>query len=61
MSIDPLAVRARGLREHLARVPVSFASPGGVDVVVSPADRTVPGRLGRSGRSGRISDRDRAE
>lgn len=60
MSIDALVVRARELWEDLAQVPVSFAPPGGVNVVVSPV-RAVPGWLGRSGSSGRISDRDRAE
>lgn len=35
MSIDPLLGRARGLWEYLAGVPVSFARPGGVTVVVS--------------------------
>ncbi|MET9967188.1 GNAT family N-acetyltransferase [Streptomyces sp. NPDC006356] len=42
MPIDSLVVRARGLWEHLARVPVSFASPGGVNVVVSPRSGLCP-------------------
>ncbi|MER5972427.1 GNAT family N-acetyltransferase [Streptomyces sp. NPDC002055] len=42
MSIDPLVVRAHGLWEHLAQVPVSFAPPGGVSVVVSPRSRLCP-------------------
>ncbi len=36
MPAEPLPVRARGLWEGLARVPVSFAPVGGVGVVVSP-------------------------
>ncbi|MCF1597916.1 GNAT family N-acetyltransferase [Streptomyces muensis] len=42
MSTDPLVVRARGLWEHLARVPVSFGSPGSVSVVVSPGSGLCP-------------------
>ncbi|MFE2140986.1 GNAT family N-acetyltransferase [Streptomyces sp. NPDC059456] len=42
MSIDPLLVRARGLWEDLARVPVSFAPPGGANVVVSPESGLCP-------------------
>ncbi|MFF2328734.1 MULTISPECIES: GNAT family N-acetyltransferase [unclassified Streptomyces] len=42
MSIDPLVVRAHGLWEHLARAPVSFAPPGGVNVVVSPRSGLCP-------------------
>jgi GNAT superfamily N-acetyltransferase len=42
MSIDPLLVRAHGLWEHLAQVPVSFAQPGGVNVVVSPRSGLCP-------------------
>lgn len=42
MSIDPLLARARGLWEELASVPVSFASTGGVRVVVSPESRMCP-------------------
>lgn len=40
--MDPLVVRAHGLWEDLARVPVSFAPPGGVDVVVSPRSGLCP-------------------
>lgn len=39
---DALVVRARGLWEDLARVPVSFAPPGGVNVVVSPRSSLCP-------------------
>ncbi|WP_370424354.1 GNAT family N-acetyltransferase (plasmid) [Streptomyces sp. QH1-20] len=42
MSIDALVVRARGLWEDLAQVPVSFAPPGGVNVVVSPRSGLCP-------------------
>ncbi|TJZ99537.1 GNAT family N-acetyltransferase [Actinacidiphila oryziradicis] len=42
MSIDPLLVRARGLWEDLASVPVSFAPTGGVNVVVSPESGMCP-------------------
>ncbi|MFE3202483.1 GNAT family N-acetyltransferase [Embleya sp. NPDC059237] len=42
MSMDPLPARARGLWEELASVPVSFASTGGVRVVVSPESRMCP-------------------
>lgn len=42
MSRDPLLVRARGLWEGLARVPVSFAPTGGVSVVVSPESGMCP-------------------
>jgi hypothetical protein len=42
MSIDPLLVRARGLWEDLASVPVSFAPIGGVSVVVSPESGMCP-------------------
>ncbi|MFD8633370.1 GNAT family N-acetyltransferase [Streptomyces sp. NPDC059533] len=42
MSMDPLVVRARALWEGLARVPVSFAPSGGVDVVVSPRSGLCP-------------------
>ncbi|MFJ5123032.1 GNAT family N-acetyltransferase [Kitasatospora sp. NPDC088548] len=42
MSIDPLLVRARGLWEDLASVPVSFSLVGGVSVVVSPASGLCP-------------------
>jgi len=42
MSIDPLLARARQLWEHLAGVPVSFPSPGGADVVVSPESGMCP-------------------
>ncbi|MFB9466385.1 GNAT family N-acetyltransferase [Streptomyces cinereospinus] len=42
MSMDALVVRARGLWEDLARVPVSFAPPGGVHVVVSPRSGLCP-------------------
>ncbi|MGW1024748.1 GNAT family N-acetyltransferase [Streptomyces sp. NPDC002577] len=41
-SLDPLLARARGLREDLASVPVSFAPKGGVNVVVSPESRLCP-------------------
>ncbi|WP_328884882.1 GNAT family N-acetyltransferase [Streptomyces sp. NBC_00316] len=42
MPIDPLLVRARGLWEDLASVPVSFAPDGGVRVVVSPESGLCP-------------------
>ncbi|MFF1839156.1 GNAT family N-acetyltransferase [Streptomyces sp. NPDC058231] len=42
MSIDPLLVRARGLWEDMASVPVSFAPIGGVSVVVSPESGMCP-------------------
>ncbi|MFE7215549.1 GNAT family N-acetyltransferase [Streptomyces sp. NPDC057611] len=42
MSTDPLLARARGLWEDLARVPVSFAPTGGVNVVVSPESWMCP-------------------
>lgn len=42
MSTDPLLTRARGLWEDLASAPVSFAPPGGVDVVVSPESGLCP-------------------
>ncbi|WP_329576056.1 GNAT family N-acetyltransferase [Kitasatospora sp. NBC_01250] len=42
MSMDPLVVRARGLWEELASVPVSFGSAGGVSVGVSPTSRICP-------------------
>ncbi|MFD6292571.1 GNAT family N-acetyltransferase [Streptomyces sp. NPDC060205] len=43
MPVDPLVVRARGLWEDLAQVPVSFGPrPGSVDVVVSPRSRLCP-------------------
>ncbi|MFJ3205140.1 GNAT family N-acetyltransferase [Streptomyces sp. NPDC086989] len=42
MPIDLLVARARGLWEDLARVPVSFAPPGGVNVVVSPKSGLCP-------------------
>ncbi|MFC8516432.1 GNAT family N-acetyltransferase [Streptomyces sp. NPDC057257] len=42
MASDPLLVRARGLWEELAGVPVSFASAGGVNVVVSPKSALCP-------------------
>ncbi|PYC62819.1 GNAT family N-acetyltransferase [Streptomyces tateyamensis] len=42
MSIDPLLIRARGLWENLASVPVSFAPTGGVSVVVSPESGMCP-------------------
>lgn len=40
--MDPLLARARGLWEDLARVPVSFAPTGGVNVVVSPESGMCP-------------------
>ncbi|MFJ1545243.1 GNAT family N-acetyltransferase [Streptomyces sp. NPDC088246] len=40
--MDPLLLRARGLWEDLARVPVSFAPTGGVHVVVSPESGLCP-------------------
>jgi len=40
--MDPLLFRARGLWEGLARVPVSFAPTGGVNVVVSPESGLCP-------------------
>ncbi|MER5484492.1 GNAT family N-acetyltransferase [Streptomyces sp. NPDC002812] len=43
MSMDPLVMRAREVWEELARVPVSFVLPGGVDVVVSPRSGLCPG------------------
>ncbi|MET7892307.1 GNAT family N-acetyltransferase [Streptomyces mirabilis] len=42
MSREPLLVRARGLWEGLAGVPVSFAPTGGVNVVVSPESGMCP-------------------
>ncbi|MFJ2897349.1 GNAT family N-acetyltransferase [Streptomyces sp. NPDC087218] len=42
MSKDVLLLRARGLWENLAGVPVSFAPAGGVDVVVSPSSGLCP-------------------
>ncbi|MFJ3128005.1 GNAT family N-acetyltransferase [Streptomyces sp. NPDC086993] len=42
MSMDALVVRARGLWEDLAQVPVSFAPPGSVNVVVSPRSGLCP-------------------
>lgn len=42
MLMDPLLARARGLWEDLARVPVSFAPKGGVNVVVSPESGLCP-------------------
>ncbi|MFB7556412.1 GNAT family N-acetyltransferase [Streptomyces brevispora] len=42
MPIDPLLLRARALWEDLARVPVSFPSPGGVHVVVSQESGPCP-------------------
>ncbi|MET9919257.1 GNAT family N-acetyltransferase [Streptomyces sp. NPDC006435] len=42
MSKDLLLLRARGLWENLARVPVSFAPTGEVDVVVSPSSGLCP-------------------
>ncbi|WP_329360255.1 GNAT family N-acetyltransferase [Streptomyces sp. NBC_01483] len=42
MSREPLLVRARGLWEGLAGVPVSFAPTGGVNVVVSPESALCP-------------------
>ncbi|MFJ7947113.1 GNAT family N-acetyltransferase [Streptomyces sp. NPDC096354] len=42
MSIDPLLVRARGLWEDVASAPISFASDGGVRVVVSPESGMCP-------------------
>ncbi|MER6026951.1 GNAT family N-acetyltransferase [Streptomyces sp. NPDC001851] len=42
MSMDVLVVRARGLWADLAQVPVSFAPPGGVNVVVSPRSGLCP-------------------
>ncbi|MFE9566276.1 GNAT family N-acetyltransferase [Streptomyces sp. NPDC006487] len=42
MSMDPLVMRAREVWEDLARVPVSFAPPGGVEVVVSPRSGLCP-------------------
>ncbi|MFF0745524.1 GNAT family N-acetyltransferase [Streptomyces sp. NPDC004111] len=42
MPEDPLMIRARELWENLASVPVSFASDGGVRVVVSPESRLCP-------------------
>lgn len=40
--MELLVVRARGLWEDLAQVPVSFAPPGGVNVVVSPRSGLCP-------------------
>lgn len=40
--MDPLVAQARGLWEDLARVPVTFAPPGGVYVVVSPRSGLCP-------------------
>lgn len=42
MSDDASVVRARGLWEEPARVPVSFAPSGGEDVVVSPRSGLCP-------------------
>ncbi|MGW1774792.1 GNAT family N-acetyltransferase [Streptomyces sp. NPDC002104] len=43
MSMDrPLLVRARGVWQELARVPVSFAPSGGVEVAVSPGSGLCP-------------------
>ncbi|MGW6008498.1 GNAT family N-acetyltransferase [Streptomyces sp. NPDC055210] len=42
MSVDPLMLRARGLWEDLAQVPVSFDPPGSVNVVVSPRSKLCP-------------------
>lgn len=42
MRMDELVPRARRLWEELARVPVSFAPPGGVNVVVSPRSGLCP-------------------
>ncbi|WP_319751999.1 hypothetical protein [Streptomyces sp. AK02-04a] len=42
MSREALVVRARGLWEGLARVPVSFAPTGGVSVVESPESEMCP-------------------
>ncbi|MEU9462909.1 MULTISPECIES: GNAT family N-acetyltransferase [unclassified Streptomyces] len=42
MRMDALVPRARRLWEELARVPVSFAPPGGVNVVVSPRSGLCP-------------------
>ncbi|MFB6778956.1 GNAT family N-acetyltransferase [Streptomyces sp. NPDC056352] len=42
MPVDPLLVRARGLWETLAAVPVSFAPSGGLTVVTSPASGLCP-------------------
>lgn len=42
MPMDSLIVRARGLWEDIARVPVSFTPPGGVNVVVSPRSGLCP-------------------
>lgn len=41
--MDPLVIRAREVWEDLARVPVAFVPPGGVDVVVSPRSGLCPG------------------
>ncbi|MFE7531816.1 GNAT family N-acetyltransferase [Kitasatospora sp. NPDC057542] len=42
MSRDPLLVRAQGVWQELASVPVSFGAAGDVDVVVSPRSRICP-------------------
>ncbi|MFD7533199.1 GNAT family N-acetyltransferase [Streptomyces sp. NPDC059849] len=42
MRMDALVPRARRLWEELARVPVSFTPPGGVNVVVSPRSGLCP-------------------
>ncbi|MFE2327960.1 GNAT family N-acetyltransferase [Streptomyces sp. NPDC059385] len=42
MPMDSVMGRARALWEGLAQVPVSFAPPGGVDVVVSPRSGLCP-------------------
>ncbi|MGW1270855.1 GNAT family N-acetyltransferase [Streptomyces sp. NPDC002491] len=42
MAADPLLVRARGLWETLAAVPVSFAPLGGLTVVTSPESGLCP-------------------
>ncbi|MFF8715032.1 GNAT family N-acetyltransferase [Streptomyces sp. NPDC015184] len=42
MSKDALLLRARGLWENLAGVPVSFAPMGGVNVVISPSSGLCP-------------------
>jgi hypothetical protein len=42
MPVDPLLIRARGLWETLAAVPVSFATSGGLTVVTSPGSGLCP-------------------
>jgi hypothetical protein len=42
MAKDPLLVRAQGLWQELASVPVSFGAAGDVGVVVSPGSRICP-------------------